>query len=67
MQGMHRILGGMTCPKTAVSVPDPGGAKTCGSPAVVNAVLDALNRGGHAISHIDMPLTPSRVWAAITT
>ena len=57
----------MTCPKTAVSVPDPSGAKTCGSPAVVNAVPDALNQGGHTLSHIDMPLTSSRVWAAITT
>ena len=57
----------MTCLKTAVSVPVPSGAKACGSPAVVNAVPDALNQGGHTISHIDMPLTSSRVWAAITT
>ncbi len=51
---------------------NPLGVKGCGEagaigspPAVVNAVLDALNSGGHAIAHIDMPLTPSRVWAAI--
>ncbi|WP_126975959.1 xanthine dehydrogenase family protein molybdopterin-binding subunit [Frigidibacter oleivorans] len=51
---------------------NPLGVKGCGEagaigspPAVVNAVLDALNRGGHAVSHIDMPLSPARVWAAI--
>ena len=51
---------------------NPLGAKGCGEagaigspPAVVNAVLDALNAGGFAIDHIDMPLTPSRVWAAM--
>jgi len=30
----------------------------------VNAVVDALRPFG--IHHIDMPLTPSRVWTAIT-
>jgi carbon-monoxide dehydrogenase large subunit len=51
---------------------NPLGVKGCGEagaigapPAVVNAVLDALNEGGIAIDHIDMPLTPTRVWAAI--
>ena len=33
------------------------------TPAVVNAVIDALAPLG--ISHIDMPLTPERVWRAI--
>jgi carbon-monoxide dehydrogenase large subunit len=29
-------------------------------------VIDALHRAGHThITHIDMPLTPARVWAAI--
>jgi carbon-monoxide dehydrogenase large subunit len=32
---------------------------------VVNAVLDALNGGGINVAHIDMPLSPSRVWDAI--
>ncbi len=41
-----------------------GEAGTVGStPAVVNAVIDALSHLG--ISHVDMPLTPARVWAAI--
>ncbi|NUB43043.1 xanthine dehydrogenase family protein molybdopterin-binding subunit [Fertoebacter nigrum] len=51
---------------------NPLGVKGCGEagaigspPAVVNAVIDALIRGGHDVKHIDMPLTPSRVWAAI--
>jgi aerobic carbon-monoxide dehydrogenase large subunit len=29
-------------------------------------VIDALHRGGHThVDHIDMPLTPARVWAAM--
>ncbi|MDD9717644.1 xanthine dehydrogenase family protein molybdopterin-binding subunit [Dinoroseobacter sp. PD6] len=52
---------------------NPLGVKGCGEagaigspPAVVNAVIDALHRAGHThVTHIDMPLTPSRVWAAI--
>ncbi len=52
---------------------NPLGVKGCGEagaigspPAVVNAVIDALHRGGHThVSHIDMPVSPSRVWTAI--
>ena len=52
---------------------NPLGVKGCGEagaigspPAVVNAVIDALHRAGHThITHIDMPLTPARVWAAM--
>ena len=33
-------------------------------PAVLNAVLDALNH--LRVAHIDLPLTPYRVWSAIT-
>jgi carbon-monoxide dehydrogenase large subunit len=36
---------------------------TGASPAVIGAVLDALKPLG--VDHIDMPATPSRVWAAI--
>ena len=54
---------------------NPLGVKGCGEagaigspPTVVNAVIDALHRAGHThISHIDMPLTPSRVWSAINS
>ena len=52
---------------------NPLGVKGCGEagaigspPAVVNAVVDALQRGGHKnVTHIDMPLSPSRVWTAM--
>jgi carbon-monoxide dehydrogenase large subunit len=52
---------------------NPLGVKGCGEagaigspPAVVNAVIDALHRAGHThVTHIDMPLTPARVWQAI--
>jgi carbon-monoxide dehydrogenase large subunit len=36
---------------------------TASLPALVNAVVDALRPFG--IRHIDMPLTPAKVWAAI--
>jgi carbon-monoxide dehydrogenase large subunit len=51
---------------------NPLGVKGCGEagaigspPAVVNAVVDALQSAGKDITHIDMPLTPARVWAAM--
>jgi carbon-monoxide dehydrogenase large subunit len=41
-----------------------GESATVGSPpAVVNAVVDALEPYG--VRHLDMPVTPARVWAAI--
>ncbi len=52
---------------------NPLGVKGCGEagaigspPALVSAVVDALQRAGHTdVTHIDMPLTPDRVWAAM--
>jgi len=51
---------------------NPLGAKGCGEagaigspPTVVNAVIDALQSGGKNVTHIDMPLTPHRVWSAM--
>ncbi|HDZ81553.1 MAG TPA: xanthine dehydrogenase family protein molybdopterin-binding subunit [Roseobacter sp.] len=51
---------------------NPLGVKGCGEagaigspPAVVNAVLDAMRSGGKNVDHIDMPVTPQRVWAAM--
>jgi carbon-monoxide dehydrogenase large subunit len=50
---------------------NPLGAKGLGEagtiglpPAVVNAVVDALSPLG--VTHVDMPLTPARLWAKIT-
>jgi carbon-monoxide dehydrogenase large subunit len=49
----------------------PIGAKGVGEspnvgspPAVVNAVIDALHES-HGVKHLDMPMTPARVWAAM--
>jgi len=48
----------------ALGVKGIGEAGTIGStPAVVNAVIDALSPLG--VKHIDMPLTPEKVWRAI--
>ncbi|MEL6807705.1 MAG: xanthine dehydrogenase family protein molybdopterin-binding subunit [Pseudomonadota bacterium] len=51
---------------------NPLGVKGCGEagaigspPAVVNAVVDALQSAGKAVTHVDMPLSPDRVWAAM--
>ncbi|MFZ3585170.1 xanthine dehydrogenase family protein molybdopterin-binding subunit [Loktanella sp. DJP18] len=52
---------------------NPLGVKGCGEagaigspPSLVNAVLDAINSGpGKKVEHINMPLTPARVWAAM--
>jgi carbon-monoxide dehydrogenase large subunit len=42
-----------------------GESPTVGSPpAIVNAVIDALHET-HGVDHIDMPMTPARVWAAM--
>ncbi len=53
---------------------NPLGVKGCGEagaigspPAVVNAVIDALQSGGKNVDHIDMPVSPSRVWAAMNS
>ncbi|CUH86303.1 Carbon monoxide dehydrogenase large chain [Phaeobacter sp. CECT 5382] len=51
---------------------NPLGVKGCGEagaigspPAVVNAVVDALQSMGKDITHVDMPLSPARVWTAM--
>jgi carbon-monoxide dehydrogenase large subunit len=41
-----------------------GESPTVGSPpAIVNAVVDAMEHAG--VSHVDMPMTPDRVWAKL--
>jgi len=55
---------------TTACTHNPLGVKGCGEagaigapPAVINAVVDALAEFG--VTHIDMPATPAKVWAAI--
>ena len=49
----------------AFGIKGAGEAGSIGScPAVMNGVVDALNRG-YGIASIDMPATPERVWTAI--
>jgi len=59
---LHRTV--TTTPLNPMGAKGIGEAATIGStPAVVNAVLDAL--APHGITHLDMPLTASKVWAAL--
>ena len=54
------------CPHNPLGVKGAGEAGCIGStPAVVNAVIDALWSGGHKVKDIMMPLTPERVWTAM--
>jgi len=51
-------------PENPLGAKGIGEAGTIGStPAIVNAVIDALTPFG--IGHLDMPLTPAKIWAAI--
>jgi len=50
--------------RNPLGVKGAGEAGCCGAPpAIVNAVLDALAEYG--VTHLDMPLTPQKVWRAI--
>jgi len=62
------VLGSTVTPSPV----NPLGVKGCGeagtigaTPAIANAVLDALEPLG--IAHLDLPLTPERVWRAVHT
>jgi len=51
-------------PRKPLGVKGAGEAGTVGAaPALVNAVLDALAKRG--IDHLDMPLTPLKVWQSL--
>jgi carbon-monoxide dehydrogenase large subunit len=53
------------CKTNPLGVKGAGEAGAIGScPALIGAITDALWRA-YGISHIDMPATPQRVWAAI--
>ena len=52
------------CPHNPLGIKGAGETGTIASPAAtVNAVMDALTPYG--IKHLDMPLTPEKVWQAI--
>ncbi len=52
------------CKWNALGIKGAGEAGTIGAaPAVMNAVVDALNRA-YGIRNIDMPATPRRIWEA---
>src|SRR3989440_11983378 len=52
------------CTANPLGIKGAGEAGAIGSPpAVINAIVDALHQKG--VRHIDMPATPSRVWAAL--
>ncbi len=54
------------CPHNPLGVKGAGEAGCIGStPAIVNAVIDALWKAGHQVKDIRMPLTPERVWKAM--
>ena len=51
-------------PRNPLGIKGAGEAGTIGAPpAIVNAVVDALSSLG--VTHLDMPLSPLRVWEAI--
>jgi carbon-monoxide dehydrogenase large subunit len=53
------------CRTNPLGVKGAGEAGTIGAcPAVMNAVVDALWRA-YRIRHVDMPVTPQRLWAAL--
>ena len=57
---------GTPCTHNPLGVKGCGEAGAIGSPpTVVNAVIDALQSGGHKITDLDMPVSPSRVWQAM--
>jgi carbon-monoxide dehydrogenase large subunit len=59
---LHEVV--TPCPHHPIGAKGVGESSTVGSPpAVVNAVIDALEPYG--VRHADMPLTPSRVWEAM--
>jgi carbon-monoxide dehydrogenase large subunit len=54
------------CPHNPLGVKGAGEAGCIGStPAVVNAVIDALWSAGHKVKDVRMPMTPERVWKAM--
>ena len=62
----HSLLpaGRTHSPRTTLGVKGIGEAATIGSiPAIANAVMDALAPLG--VTHVDLPLTPQKIWSAM--
>lgn len=58
------LMNEVPCATNDLGVKGVGEAGACGAPhALVSAVIDALRPLG--VSHLNMPLTPQRVWSAI--
>ncbi len=56
------------CPHNPLGVKGAGEAGCIGAtPAVVNAVVDALWKGGFKVKDVPMPMTPERVWTAMNS
>jgi carbon-monoxide dehydrogenase large subunit len=65
MPAFHFETRNVPCVNNPLGVKGAGEAGAIGScPAVVNAVVDALWRA-YSVRHIDMPVTPERLWSAI--
>jgi carbon-monoxide dehydrogenase large subunit len=65
MVQIHFETRNVPCTTHILGIKGAGEAGTIGAtPAVMNAVVDALHRG-FGIKHLDMPATPLRVWEAI--
>jgi carbon-monoxide dehydrogenase large subunit len=63
----HELDQSIPCQTNPLGVKGDGELGTIGAtPAIVNAVADALTRAGLAevANTLQMPLTPARVWAA---
>jgi carbon-monoxide dehydrogenase large subunit len=62
MPHIHFETRNVPCKTNLLGMKGAGEAGAIGAcPAVVNAVVDALHRAA-AITHIDMPMTPEKVW-----
>jgi carbon-monoxide dehydrogenase large subunit len=64
----HILDQSIPCQNNPLGVKGVGELGTIGAtPAVVNAVVDALTRAGHAdgARRLQMPLTPAKVWEAL--
>jgi carbon-monoxide dehydrogenase large subunit len=64
MPTMQVHMQGVACTTNPLGVKGVGEAGTTAAPgAIVNAVINALPPGSP--DHIDMPLTPEKVWRAV--